>query len=87
MVDSLIENIVAAPDRKSLVTSVRALDRVLQWGHWVIPHWHIKYDRIAFWNKFGRPKITPIQGNQFLSWWIDKEKENALKSKLASARE
>ena len=87
VVDSLIENIVAAPNRKSLVTSVRALDRVLQWGHWVIPHWHIKYDRIAFWDKFGRPKITPIQGNQFLSWWIDEEKENALKSKLASARD
>jgi microcin C transport system substrate-binding protein len=87
IVDSLIENIIAAPNRKSLVTSVKALDRVLQWGHWVIPHWHIKYDRIAFWDKFGQPKITPIQGNQFLSWWIDKEKENILKSKLASARE
>jgi microcin C transport system substrate-binding protein len=87
VVDSLVEHIVAAPNRKSLVTSVRALDRVLQWGHWVIPHWHIKYDRIAFWDKFGRPKVTPIQGNQFVTWWIDEKKENTLKSKLASARE
>jgi microcin C transport system substrate-binding protein len=87
VVDTLVENIVAAPNRKSLVTSVRALDRVLQWGHWVIPHWHIKYDRIAFWDKFGRPKVTPIQGNQFVTWWIDEKKENTLKNKLASARE
>ncbi len=86
VVDALIEKVIAAPDRKSLVTSVRALDRVLQWGHWVIPHWHIKYDRIAFWDKFGRPAITPIQGNQFLAWWVDEKKEAALKSKLASAR-
>ena len=86
VVDTLIEHIIAAPNRKALVTSVRALDRVLQWGHWVIPHWHIKYDRIAFWDKFGRPKFTPIQGNQFLTWWIDVKKKNALKSKLTSAR-
>jgi microcin C transport system substrate-binding protein len=87
VVDALIERIIAAPNRKSLITSVRALDRVLQWGHWVIPHWHAKYDRIAFWDKFGRPEITPIQGNQFLTWWVDVKKENTLKSKLASARE
>jgi microcin C transport system substrate-binding protein len=86
VIDELIEKVIAAPDRKSLVTSVRALDRVLQWGHWVIPHWHAKYDRIAYWDKFGRPKITPTQGNQFLAWWVDPKKEAALKSKIASAR-
>ncbi len=86
VIDELIEKVIAAADRKSLVTSVRALDRVLQWGHWVIPHWHAKYDRIAYWNKFGRPAITPVQGNQFMAWWVDPVKEDALKSKLASAR-
>jgi microcin C transport system substrate-binding protein len=53
----------------------------------VIPHWHIKYDRVAYWDKFGRPKITPLQGNQFLAWWVDPKKEDALKSKLASAKQ
>ena len=86
VIDELIEKVIAAADRKSLVTSVRALDRVLQWGYWVVPHWHAKYDRIAYWNKFGRPAITPIQGNQFMAWWVDPVKEDALKSKLASAR-
>ena len=85
VIDELIEKVIAAADRKSLVTSVRALDRVLQWGHWVIPHWHAKYDRIAYWDKFGRPAITPVQGNQFMAWWVDPVKEDALKSKLASA--
>ncbi|MFQ5763419.1 MAG: extracellular solute-binding protein [Rhodospirillales bacterium] len=86
VIDELIEKVITAPDRKALVTSVRALDRVLQWGHWVIPHWHAKYDRIAYWNKFGRPAITPVRGNQFMAWWVDPVKEEALKSKLASAK-
>jgi microcin C transport system substrate-binding protein len=51
----------------------------------VIPHWHAKYDRVAYWDKFGRPRITPIQGNQFLAWWVDPKKEEALKSNIASA--
>ena len=86
-IDTLIEHIIAAPDRKALVTATRALDRVLQWGHWVIPHWHAKYDRIAFWNKFSRPEITPAQGNQFMAWWIDPGKAKALKGKLASEKD
>jgi len=86
VIDALIEKVIAAPDRKSLMTSVRALDRVLQWGHWVIPHWHIKYDRVVNWDKFGRPAVTPTQGNQFMAWWIDANKEAALKNRLASAR-
>jgi len=87
VIDELIEKIIAAPDRKALVTSVRAMDRVLQWGHWLIPHWHAKYDRIAYWNKFGRPAITPIQGNQFVAWWVEEAKEKALKGKLSSANQ
>ncbi|NQV99529.1 MAG: ABC transporter substrate-binding protein [Rhodospirillales bacterium] len=86
VIDELIEKIIAAPDRKQLVTTVKALDRVLQWGHWLVPNFHSTYDRIAYWNKFGRPDITPIQGNQFLAWWVDPAKENLLKSKLSSAQ-
>ena len=85
VVDALIEKVIAAPDRPALVTATRALDRVLQWGQWLVPHWHIKYDRIAFWNKFGRPDVTPVQGNQFLAWWVDPAKEIALKNKQSSS--
>jgi len=86
-VDALIEMIISAPDRKALVTATRALDRVLQWGHWLIPHFHIAYDRVAYWNKFGRPKVTPIQGYQFSAWWVDPAKADALKGKLASGKD
>jgi microcin C transport system substrate-binding protein len=81
VIDELIELLIAAPDRPSLVTRVRALDRVLQWGHWVIPHWHIPYDRLAYWDKFGRPAITPAQGVQLDTWWVDPVKAQSLESR------
>ena len=80
-VDALIEGVVNAPDRKSLVNHVRALDRVLQWGHWVIPQWHIPYDRLVYWDRFGRPEVTPTQGVQFDTWWVDAKKVEALEAK------
>lgn len=74
VVDHLIELVISAPDRASLVERVHALDRVLQWGHWVIPHWHIPYDRIAYWDRFGRPAKVPMMGFQLDTWWLDKER-------------
>ncbi|MCB1822818.1 MAG: ABC transporter substrate-binding protein, partial [Candidatus Competibacteraceae bacterium] len=73
-VDALVEQVIAAPDRASLITRVRALDRALQWNYLVIPHWHIPYARLAFWDKFGYPAVTPLQGVQLNAWWIDPAK-------------
>jgi microcin C transport system substrate-binding protein len=78
VVDELIEKLVGSPDRASLVVNTRALDRVLQWGHWVIPHWHIDYDRVLYWNKFSMPAKVPDQGVQIDTWWVDAEKAAAL---------
>ncbi len=79
-VDALVEGVVNATDRKGLVAHVRALDRVLQWGHWVIPQWHIPYDRLVYWDRFGRPEVTPTQGVQFDAWWIDPRKAAELEA-------
>ena len=74
-VDALIEQLIAAPDRETLVARVRALDRVLQWQHLVVPHWHLAADRLAYWDKFGKPEVVPDSGVQVVStWWIDTEK-------------
>ena len=70
VIDQLIELLIAAPDRKGLIARTRALDRVLQWGHYLIPHWHTAVDRLVFWDKFGRPEVTPLQGAQFDTWWV-----------------
>lgn len=73
-IDALVEQLIAAPDRESLIAHTRALDRVLQWGFYVIPHFHQDYDRIAYWAIFGRPRVTPAQGAQFDAWWVDAAK-------------
>ncbi|HBM90614.1 MAG TPA: hypothetical protein DD400_01865, partial [Rhodospirillaceae bacterium] len=78
--DALIEKIIHAKDRDNLITACRALDRVLLWGHYVIPHWNLGAYRLAYWNKFGQPKITPKYGFDMTSlWWIDLGKEAELK--------
>ncbi len=85
-IDGLIEKIVAATDRAELVTATRALDRVLRAGHYLIPGWHIRSDRIAYWNKFGRPAKTPGYGVGFMSWWIDPAREKALATSRRAGR-
>ena len=77
-VDKLVEFVIAAPDREGLVTRVHALDRVLLWNYFVIPHYHITYYRVAYWDKFGRPAITPKYDIGFDSWWVDPAKAAAL---------
>jgi microcin C transport system substrate-binding protein len=77
-VDELVELLIASPDRDTLVARTRALDRVLQWSHYVIPQWHIDGDRIVYWNRFGRPAITPSSGVQIDTWWFDAERAAAL---------
>jgi len=78
VVDDLIGLIITAPDRKSLEQRTRALDRVLQWGHYVIPHWYADYDRILFWNKYSRPKGALPYGYSTSRWWYDEAKARAL---------
>lgn len=68
-VDHLVDLVISAPDRESLVARTRALDRVLLWNHYVIPQWHMGSDRLAYWDKFGRPDIIPMKGYQLFSWW------------------
>jgi microcin C transport system substrate-binding protein len=82
-VDRLIEILVAARDRKSLVTVTRALDRVLTWNHYLIPQWYIQSDRVAWWDRFGRPAIKPKYGIGFFTWWVDAAKDRALAQKKA----
>ena len=78
VVDQLVDQVIAANDRQSLIERTRALDRVLLWGYYVIPQWHIQNFRVAFWNKFDRPTIAPKYALGFDTWWVDAAKEAAL---------
>ncbi len=78
-VDDLIEKVIAAKDRAELVTACRALDRVLLWSHYVIPHWNYGGYRLAYWNRFGQPATTPQYGfDASALWWFDAQKAEKL---------
>jgi microcin C transport system substrate-binding protein len=82
-VDQIVDLIISASDRPSLVTRVHALDRVLLQSFYVIPNFHIDAFRVAYWDKFGRPKINPPYALALDSWWVDASLEKALKSNTA----
>jgi microcin C transport system substrate-binding protein len=79
VVDALVETMIAAPDRETLTTAGRALDRVLRASHYWTPHWYNPSHTIAYWNKFGRPAEKPKYSRAILdTWWVDPARENAL---------
>lgn len=82
IIDSLVEAIVAAPDREDLILQTKTLDRVLLHNYYVIPQWHIGSHRLAYWDKFGRPTITPKYDSDFslglYTWWYAPEKVKRL---------
>ena len=86
VVDELIDLVINAPDRASLIARTRALDRVLLWGHYVIPQWHIRSFRVAYWNKFSRPKFAPKYGFGFDTWWVDPAKAKALEAGVVTLK-
>jgi len=70
VVDSLTEQIVRAKTRKELVSTTKALDRVLLWNHYIVPNWHLNYHRIAYWDRFEKPEKQPPYKLGFENWWI-----------------
>ncbi|MFD2204491.1 extracellular solute-binding protein [Kiloniella antarctica] len=83
VVDELVESLIKVDNREELVATVRALDRVLLWGYYVIPQFHTKDDRALYWDKFSRPEITPWRGSSTSYWWFDKKKEAKLIASMA----
>ena len=78
VVDELIELMLRSESREQLNQRTRALDRVLLWGHYVVPHWHIRADRVLYWDKFGVPKMPVRTGVMTDRWWFDAKRAAAL---------
>ena len=77
-IDALVELVINAPDREELVARTRALDRVLLWHNFMVPHWHIRTFRIAWWDKLDRPARNPRFNLALDSWWVDPSREGAV---------
>jgi peptide/nickel transport system substrate-binding protein len=68
--DALIEALLAARSRADFTAAVRAYDRVLLSGAYVVPLYNPQLNRwIARWRQIERPQTTPLYGPQFQTWW------------------
>lgn len=73
-VDAMINAMLEARDREGFVAAVRALDRVLLAGDYVIPLFHQPDQWVAVWSHVKFPETTSLYGYRTDSWWIE-EKE------------
>jgi microcin C transport system substrate-binding protein len=87
VIDDLIEEVIAAPDRATLETRVRAVDRVLRDRLIWVPNWYKGTHWIAYWDVFGRPAEKPPFDRGTDYWWWDAEKADLLRRAGAPFRE
>jgi microcin C transport system substrate-binding protein len=79
-IDKLVDKVIFASDRETLVAATHALDRVLLANNYVIPQWFSKFDRYVYWDRFGRPAQMPKFDFGFPSvWWFDEAKAARIK--------
>ncbi|NMG38677.1 ABC transporter substrate-binding protein [Chelativorans sp. ZYF759] len=71
-IDALIQSILSARTREDFVTAVRAYDRVLLAGAYVVPLYHQPEQWVARQNYIRHPGATPVYGPQFPTWWHDR---------------
>jgi microcin C transport system substrate-binding protein len=74
-VDALIEKVIFATDRETLVATSRALDRVLLWNFYVVPQFTYGFSRYARWDRFSHAELPKYARSGLPSlWWYDVEK-------------
>jgi microcin C transport system substrate-binding protein len=75
-IDELIDKVIFAKDRPTLVAATRALDRVLLWNFYVVPQFTYGFSRYARWDRFSHAEPLPKYGRSGLPslWWFDADK-------------
>jgi microcin C transport system substrate-binding protein len=75
-VDEMISKIISAKTRDELVATVKSLDRILLWNHFVVPQWGYAKLRTARWNRFSRHDPLPKYGMSAFPalWWWDSDR-------------
>jgi peptide/nickel transport system substrate-binding protein len=73
-VDAMIAALLKAEGREDLVSAVRALDRVLISGFYVVPLFYNPVQWNARWSTIGRPATTPLYGNVPETWWREPQR-------------
>ncbi len=70
-IDAMIGEMLAARDRDRFEAAVRALDRVLLSGTYVVPLFHTPEQWVSYAAKIGRPDMQSLSGVEFETWWVN----------------
>ncbi len=68
-IDAMIDALGKAKTRPEFVDAVRALDRLLISGQYVVPLHHLKEQWIARWARVDHPQKSSLFGYQLPTWW------------------
>ena len=67
--DAMMKAMLAAVGEADFVAAVRALDRVLLSGFYVVPLYHLPVQWVARWTKIKHPNRTSLFGYLAETWW------------------
>lgn len=73
-VDAMIDELLKARKREDFVDAVRALDRLLVSGFYVLPHYHLGNQLIALSSHIHMPDYSALYGTRPATWWAEKNK-------------
>lgn len=69
--DAMIQALLAAESPDDFTSAVRALDRVLLSGDYVIPLFYVPKQWVAYWRRLHHPETIPLAGYNLDSWWAE----------------
>ncbi|WP_274424444.1 extracellular solute-binding protein [Chelativorans sp. YIM 93263] len=72
-VDAMIDAMLNARNREDYIAAVRALDRLLISGAYIVPTQHNTERWIAYWTVLNHPDTSPLHGYELGTWWYDPE--------------
>ncbi len=76
-IDAMIDNLVMARTSENFHTAIRAYDRLLMNGNYLMPLYHLDKQWFAISKNLRRPTYTPLYGPQYITWWDgNAEKQN-----------
>jgi peptide/nickel transport system substrate-binding protein len=68
-VDRMIKAMLAATTREDFIAAVRALDRLLVNGFYIVPFYNSGGQWLARWKTIGRPDLNPLSGFDGAALW------------------
>ena len=81
VVDGLAESLLEVETYDEMAAHIRAIDRIMRYDYFMVPVWYLPEAWMAHFDMYGFPEELPPFSTGFLTfWWIDTEKEAALKA-------